>query len=223
MLLVTSLLSIGLTYAVVGGVLFLAAGRTDLPMFWAYLAVLLAVTAAATVAVYRRNPDLIREQRRPATGNQDRLTVPLFLICFLAHWIVAGLDAGRYGWSGSMPAALQLAGLAAFAGGFAVVAWATVANRFYSPAVRLQAERGQEVITGGPYHLVRHPGYLGWIVFGLASGVALGSWVAAAPMLALAALLIRRTVIEDRMLLGGLEGYPAYAQAVRYRLLPGVW
>ena len=223
MLLITSLLSIGLTYAVVGGILFLAAGRTDLPMFWAYLAVLLLLTVVATVAVYRRNPELIREQRQPGAGNQDRLTVPLFVVCFLAHWIVAGLDAGRYGWSGSLPAALQIAGLAAFGCGFALVVWSTVVNRFYSSAVRLQAERGQEVITSGPYRLVRHPGYLGWILFALFSGLALGSWPAAAPMLALAALIVRRTVIEDRMLLGGLQGYGAYAQTVRYRLIPGVW
>lgn len=33
----------------------------------------------------------------------------------------------------------------------------------------------------------------------------------------------RRTVFEDRMLHEELDGYQAYAQRVRYRLLPGIW
>lgn len=223
MLLVTSLLSIGLTYALVGAVLFGAAGRTDLPMFWTYLALMLAITLAATLAVYRRSPDLIREQRRPGQGNQDRLTVPVLLVGFLVCWVLAGLDVGRYGWSGGVPLAIQIAGLLGFGCGFGLVAWASTVNRFYSPAVRLQAERGQVVVSEGPYRLVRHPGYLGWIVCALASGVGLGSWLACAPMPLVVALLLRRTAIEDRMLQGGLPGYPAYARTVRHRLIPGLW
>jgi protein-S-isoprenylcysteine O-methyltransferase Ste14 len=43
------------------------------------------------------------------------------------------------------------------------------------------------------------------------------------PALALAAVLIVRTHLEDATLQGELEGYQDYAARVRYRLLPGVW
>ena len=38
-----------------------------------------------------------------------------------------------------------------------------------------------------------------------------------------AILLILRTALEDRTLQAELPGYAAYAQRVRFRLLPGVW
>jgi protein-S-isoprenylcysteine O-methyltransferase Ste14 len=222
-LLALSLISVAVTYVVLAGILFVPAGRTDLPLFWAYLATMLALTVIAVVVVIGRNPDLAKEQRKPGEGNQDRLTVPLFLSLFLVHWIVAGLDVGRYQWSSSVPFLLQIVGLVVFGAGFGLVIWSTIVNRFYSSAVRIQADRGQEVITTGPYQFVRHPGYIGWILFMLFSGLALGSWVSILPMLFLAPLIVRRTVIEDRMLSTGLKGYTDYAVQVRYRLIPGLW
>jgi protein-S-isoprenylcysteine O-methyltransferase Ste14 len=35
--------------------------------------------------------------------------------------------------------------------------------------------------------------------------------------------LIRRTLLEDRMLRQKLTGYAEYAQEVPYRLVPGLW
>jgi protein-S-isoprenylcysteine O-methyltransferase Ste14 len=55
------------------------------------------------------------------------------------------------------------------------------------------------------------------------SGLALASWVAALIGLLLVLPVLRRTALEDRVLREHLEGYPAYAQQVRYRMLPGVW
>lgn len=210
-------------FAFMGAILFVSAGRTDLPMFWVYLVVMAIPTLVATVVTYRHNPDQLKQQTRPATGGEDRLTVPLFLVSFLAHWIIAGLDVGRFHWSSSVPLALQVVGVVGFGIGFGLVAWSTLVNQFYIGVVRIQDERGQEVITSGPYRFVRHPGYIGWILFYLFSGVALGSWLSMLPALLPAIATIRRTVIEDKMLVTSLSGYPEYAQRVRYRLIPGVW
>ena len=38
------------------------------------------------------------------------------------------------------------------------------ANRFFSPVVRIQGERGHHLITAGPYRFLRHPGYVGTII-----------------------------------------------------------
>ncbi len=210
-------------FAVMAGILFGTAGRIDLPMFWAYIVVMVAIALIAAARVYRRNPDLIKEQMKPRGDNQDKLTKPMLAVCLLAHFVIAGLDVGRYHWSDSVPFWLQVVGLIGFGCGYSLVAWSTIINQFYSSAVRLQADRGQAVITSGPYRFVRHPGYIGWIMFFVFSGLALGSWLSALPMLILVALILRRTVIEDRMLRSGLTGYAEYARSVPFRLIPGVW
>jgi protein-S-isoprenylcysteine O-methyltransferase Ste14 len=96
-------------------------------------------------------------------------------------------------------------------------------NRFFSPVARIQPERGHRAIGPGPYRYVRHPGYAGGLLAMLCGGVALGSWYSLIPMLPVALLTLRRTVLEDRLLRAELAGYEAYACRVASRLLPGVW
>jgi protein-S-isoprenylcysteine O-methyltransferase Ste14 len=101
--------------------------------------------------------------------------------------------------------------------------WATAVNRFYGRFVRIQRERGHVVISDGPYRYVRHPGYLGQIVFSVASALALGSLWALIPGGLFAVLLVVRTALEDRTLQAELEGYEAYTRRVRHRLVPRIW
>jgi protein-S-isoprenylcysteine O-methyltransferase Ste14 len=101
--------------------------------------------------------------------------------------------------------------------------WAAGVNRFYSRFVRIQTERGHAVISDGPYRYLRHPGYLGQILFSLASALALGSLWALIPGSLFALLLVVRTGLEDRTLLEELEGYRDYRQRVRHRLIPYLW
>jgi protein-S-isoprenylcysteine O-methyltransferase Ste14 len=110
-----------------------------------------------------------------------------------------------------------------FAAAWVPFIWAMRVNRFFSSAVRIQRERGQHVITDGPYRLVRHPGYTASLVVALTCGVALGSWLAASLCWLGVPMLLWRTVIEDRMLRRELSGYAEYAARVNWRLLPGVW
>ncbi|NJD58909.1 MAG: hypothetical protein C3F13_18355 [Anaerolineales bacterium] len=96
-------------------------------------------------------------------------------------------------------------------------------NTFFSQVVRIQADRGHTVATGGPYKVVRHPSYLGMVFFELALSTLLASWPAIIIGGICAILFILRTALEDRTLQAELPGYPAYAQRVRYRLVPGIW
>jgi protein-S-isoprenylcysteine O-methyltransferase Ste14 len=89
--------------------------------------------------------------------------------------------------------------------------------------VRIQKERGHAVATGGPYRFVRHPSYVGGILFELAAPILLGSWWALIPGMLNAILFVVRTALEDKTLQAELDGYQDYAARVRYRLLPGVW
>src|SRR4029077_19937527 len=133
------------------------------------------------------------------------------------------LMSADFHWSDSVPSALQIAGLAIFASALALIFWAMRTNRFFSSVIRLQEDRGHELVTDGPYRWVRHPGYIAGFGFCLSSGIALGSWLSLVPAVACVPLLLRRTVAEDRFLKSNLKGYSAYADAVRYRWVPGIW
>jgi protein-S-isoprenylcysteine O-methyltransferase Ste14 len=140
----------------------------------------------------------------------------------LARYILAGFDQ-RYAWTGGFPVPVQIAALAIGVLGYILVVWATARNAFFSQVVRIQSERGHMVATGGPYHYVRHPAYLGTLVYELAAPIVLASWWAFLPSLLNAILLVLRTALEDRTLQTELAGYADYARQVRYRLLPGIW
>jgi protein-S-isoprenylcysteine O-methyltransferase Ste14 len=204
-------------------VLFGAAGTFGVPMFWAYLALFAVLCVAASAAVYLLSPDLVKERVRPGKGEQDRVTVRALNLLMFAQLSLAGLDVGRLHWSATVPFPLQILGLVGFAIGMGLTTWAMLVNRFFSSAVRLQLDRGQHVVTSGPYRLVRHPGYAGGLLLLLSIGLALGSWMAIAPILLMLPLMVRRTLIEERMLVGALPGYADYMRRVRSRIVPGVW
>ena len=104
-----------------------------------------------------------------------------------------------------------------------VLFWAMHANPFYSSVVRVQTERGHHTVAAGPYRFVRHPGYAATLIAMLSGGVALGSWLAMLPILVFFGLFVRRTLLEDRLLLQELAGYAEYAQKVRYRFVVGLF
>jgi len=204
-------------------VLFGAAGTLAVPMFWAYLVLFAVLCLTASAAVYLLSPDLVKERVRPGEGEQDRVTVRALNLLMFVQLLLAGLDVGRLHWSATIPFPLQILGLMGFTVGMGLTTWAMLVNRFFSSAVRLQPDRGQHVVTSGPYRLVRHPGYSGGLLLLLSIGLALGSWIAIVPMLLIVPFMVRRTLIEERMLASALPGYADYMHRVRSRIVPGVW
>ncbi len=204
-----------------GVALFASAGRFDVPGFWAYVLVVGLVFLPA--AVFFPDPDLAQERRKPGPGSIDGGLRKAAASLSILHLVVAGLDVGRYGWSAPPQVGLQAGALLGVAGGYALIVWSMVSNTFFSPVVRIQVERGHQVVRSGPYQFVRHPGYLGMVVGYALSGVALGSWWSLLPMLVFVALVLRRAAVEDRFLHEKLPGYRDYAREVRYRLVPGIW
>jgi protein-S-isoprenylcysteine O-methyltransferase Ste14 len=206
--------------AVAAAALFGSAGSIAVAAFWAYLAILAAVIVLSFAML---DPDLLRERWRPG-GRRPPLGLRLFTFVLVLHWVVAGLDRGHFHWSDTVPVWLQAAGLVVVAASYALALWAMYVNRFFSSVVRIQTDRGQHVVTGGPYGVIRHPGYLAGIAIIVASGVALGSWLSAVLLIAFSLpFLLYRVITEDRILKRELPGYRDYANHVRWRLLPGVW
>ncbi|MCO6414694.1 isoprenylcysteine carboxylmethyltransferase family protein [Siccirubricoccus sp. KC 17139] len=203
---------------------FAPVGRLDWTPGWVFVGVLALASAASALVLARVNPVIFRARSRfqPGTQRWDLLLVALMSAGMLAEIPLATLDAGRMGWS-AVPAPAILLGYALLLGGMALATWAQAVNRFFEPGVRLQRERGQHVVTTGPYAMVRHPGYVSAIMVFAGLALALASWWALLPAAWATAILILRTRWEDALLQAGLEGYADYARRTRFRLLPGVW
>ena len=204
--------------------LFWSAGRMDWWPAWAAIAVWLAWFAAVDILLVRFNPDLMAERLSPPKGAKawDRAILSILRLAQLARYILAGLDQ-RHAWAGDFPLAAQIAALCVCVLGYALLVWAMASNKFFSQIVRIQSDRGHAVAANGPYRYVRHPAYVGMILFELGMGTLLDSGSALIVSGLCAALIILRTALEDRTLQAELNGYADYARQVPYRLLPGIW
>jgi protein-S-isoprenylcysteine O-methyltransferase Ste14 len=203
-------------------VLFVAAGSMLWVNAWVLTGIILAGFVVGVVSV---DPSLLQERVGIKSGVKREdifFSVMMGRLGPLSTYIIAGLDF-RFGWSASFPLALVVAGFVSYIIGFAILLWATKENKFFSSVVRIQKERGHYVITNGPYRLVRHPGYLGSIIYMLGLPFALASYWAIIPAIATNIIAVIRTFLEDRILRRELEGYTTYVDQVKYRLLPGVW
>lgn len=204
--------------------IFPFAGRLDYWQGWVYI-ILNSLIVLVTVWILRDNPELISERLKPGQGMKDwdkwyyALSSPFYFIML----IVSSLDSGRFGWSKPLPIGLYFVGILIYVLGQAIMLWAKAVNNYFSSVVRIQTERGQIVCQEGPYQYMRHPGYVGGILFGLSGPLVLGSWWGVIPALIAAIMLVIRTGLEDHMLQEELPGYTDYTDQVRYRLLPGVW
>ena len=203
---------------------FAIAGRLDWVQGWALLGVFLAYVVALVWRVFRADPDLFRERNRPAEDAEDwdRALMRGYTLVLIGLLVVAALDGGRYRWS-AVPSWVQVLGWALLAVAGAVIWHVMSVNAYLSSWARIQEDRGQVVVREGLYGRVRHPMYLGIILAFAGLPLALGSWWALVPGVAIAGLFVYRTAREDRMLREKLPGYEAYAREVPYRLLPGVW
>src|SRR5262249_52428249 len=173
---VSAYLKAGLFVVATAAALFTAAGTVAIPGFWAYLAILAVVMIVSFAAL---DADLLRERMRPG-GKKPPLALRVFSLVLFAHWIVAGLDRGRFHCADDVPGWLQGICLLTVAACHALALWSLRVNRFFPSSIRIQADRGQHVVSTGPYAFVRHPGYTAGILIMVASGPALGSWLAAA-------------------------------------------
>jgi protein-S-isoprenylcysteine O-methyltransferase Ste14 len=202
--------------------LFLSAGRLNWTMGWAYVGLSLIGTVVSILIV---DMDLLAERAQVGQGAR---TLDVILAVIMARVgpaviaLVAGLNV-RFGWKPHILPGVQGAGIFMIILGYVVTLWAMASNKFFSGVVRIQKERGHTVVTGGPYAIIRHPGYFGAILGTVTVPLMLGSVWALIPALVTAGVIVVRTALEDQTLLRDLPGYSTYAGNVQYRLLPGVW
>ena len=213
-------------FGVMSAVLFASAGTFDWPAAWIYLAIMLALSLVTGLLLAWHDPALLKERlSAPIQKDQpkaDKVLLSVLLLFLFGAFAFMALDAARFKWS-AVPSWVQAAGalLLVLSIGFSYRVMRE--NSFASPVVKVQSERGQRVVTTGPYRYVRHPLYSGSLLFVAGTSLLLGSWWGLLAALGLAALLAIRIGIEEKALRAGLAGYDAYAERVRYRLVPFVW
>ena len=206
--------------------IFLPAGRWDWPVAWAVAFVVSAAMVGSRLLVLEKHPDLLNERAESMSAEDakpwDRILAPAMGATPLLVLVVAGLDE-RFDWSPPIGIVVELVGLGLIVLGYALATWAMWANRFFSGVVRIQHDRGHQVVENGPYTIVRHPGYTGSVMACVGFALALAShWAFVAVALNVIVTIIR-THLEDRTLTEELPGYAAFTERTRHRLVPGVW
>lgn len=207
-----------LTGLLAGGV-FLAAGTTRIPTLRAYLAAFSALLLLTMLAV---DPGLAQERAHPGQGAEDTRVRFAAGFLFIVTVGFAAIDVGRLHQSDTVPVPASIIALAVCAAALGFQVWAMVVNPFFSPVIRIQAERGHRVITRGPYRWLRHPGYLAMMIAIPASALAIGSWLALIPAAGFVVVIVRRAWREDTFLAAELPGYGDYSRRVRGGLFPRV-
>jgi protein-S-isoprenylcysteine O-methyltransferase Ste14 len=204
--------------------MFLLAGRLDWLGGWLVTALFIGSQAAQWLLIAPRYPDLLVERSRVGAG-VERRDIP-FAMGMAYGPLIAMLAAGLEVRLNGLPDPLLVVvatGVIVSAMGISITLAAMLANRYFSPVVRIQDDRGHEVADTGPYGRVRHPGYVGAILFYIGLPAVMSSWWVAIVMAVTAAITVARTARDDAYLQEHLPGYADYAGHVRWRLLPGVW
>lgn len=201
-------------------------GRWDWWQAWVMFALFVLSFIVSRAIAARKTPDILKERADYATqGNTqawDKWLSPIMALGSVFILLIAGLDE-LFNWSPDLPLGLELVGLALVVAGYIFGSYAFIENAFFSGTVRLQPERGQTVVSSGPYAWVRHPGYLGSLIASLGMPLLLDSLWAFVPMIIFIFFFVLRTHLEDSFLKENLAGYSEYVDKVHYRLFPGIW
>jgi protein-S-isoprenylcysteine O-methyltransferase Ste14 len=221
-----ALLEVLAEFAVFAALLFVSAGTLLWPAGWAFIAIFFSFAVAIVLWLARKQPELLAERMSsPMQSGQplwDKVFVVAVMVLFVAWLIVMPLDAVRFGWS-EVPEWLQILGALGVVLSFYIMFLTFRENAYLALVVKVQQERGQSVVSSGPYRYVRHPMYASTLLFFPGSALLLGSWWGLLLCVVLLGLLVWRIPLEERMLENGLDGYDEYARKVRYRLIPRVW
>jgi protein-S-isoprenylcysteine O-methyltransferase Ste14 len=209
-------------------VLLLPAGTWRWWEAWALVGLYLAYAATISIYLIRNDPALLNErlEASPIQAEQpawDKVLSVLMLVVGFGILLVPGFDVMRFHWSERLPVWVEITAMVIHLPCFFVIGRVMRANTFLSPVVKIDKARGHEVVTTGPYAIVRHPMYAAVIVMVVAMPLALGSRYGLIPTAAMVVVILVRTVLEDRKLHAELPGYVEYALATRYRLVRGLW
>jgi protein-S-isoprenylcysteine O-methyltransferase Ste14 len=219
-------ITIGVEFLIFALLLFASAGTIMWLAGWGFIVLFFSGAIAITLMLSKHDPALLKERMKPLIQRDQPLWDKILLVIALIFWlgwlVLMGLDAVRFRWS-MMPIWLQMTGAAGLLFSLWICYRTFQENSFSVTVVKIQRERGQRVVSSGPYSVVRHPLYAAVLILLPSTAFTLGSWYGLIASFAIIAVIVIRTVLEDRTLMRELGGYADYAAKVRYRLIPYIW
>ena len=207
---------------IIGFLLYLAgAGFALTSAGIVYFVYLFLATIIISWILFKANEETLAERGKTDTDSPiwDKILLFAFWILnYFAVYLLAGIseNSEHLNFAYCLGIVLTL-----FAAWFSTKA--TLENTFLESTARIQSDRNQKVCTTGPYRVVRHPAYSGLIVNSIGLSLIfpyVSVWIC---MAITAVIIIIRTVLEDSMLIAGLDGYSEYAAQTKYRLIPFIW
>lgn len=206
--------------AAVGALLFLPAGSLRYWNAWLLMGILFLPMFFGGIVLMFKNPALLRKRLNARERQAEQgLVIKLSGLMFLLGFAAAGFGF-RFAWA-VLPDWVSWAGAVLFLLSYLLYAEVLRENTYLSRTIEVQ--KGQKVIDTGLYGIVRHPMYSATVVLFLSMPLVLGSAVSFAVFLAYPLILAKRIRNEEAVLTRDLEGYAAYKEKVRYRLIPFVW
>lgn len=203
---------------VMGIIIFLPAWSLGFWEGWIWWSIMFGVTILITAYLLRKNPELLR-RRTQFKQPENTKKPPAFLNLSLLGYIIPGFDF-RFHWS-TVPFGVVIAANVVVLISYLFIFFVFTVNSYASATI--QVEEQQQVITTGIYSMIRHPMYLGLLLMGLFTPLALGSYWAIIPFLLTVPSLVLRIKGEEAVLLRDLPGYLEYCKETRYRMIPHIW
>ena len=195
------------------------------PLGWFLLLVGVAYTAGVIIVYFIRKDRFWESALGGATTHEERgdrsllfITLGISAAFYLSpvEYLYLSAVLPRNAWMSFSGVGLVVLGIALFV-------WARRAlGKSYSGHVSVKT--GQTLVQSGPYRLIRHPAYAGYLLMALGISLGYSSLAGLASILVLLLpSLIYRMKVEERLLTKHFgEAYCQYADVVK-RIIPGIW
>lgn len=203
-----------------GLLIFWPAGTLRYWNGWLFMGILFIPMFFAGIWMMLKNPELLRKRlHMRETQAEQVLVVKLSGLMFVLGFALAGFNF-RLQWF-LLPDWVSWAAAAVFGLSYLLYGEVLRENAYLSRTVEVQ--ENQKVIDTGLYGIVRHPMYSVTVLMFLAMPLILGSLISFAVFLAYPAIIAKRIKNEEKVLGDELDGYRAYQEKVRYKLIPFLW
>ncbi len=204
----------------IGLLLFLPAGTLQYSKAWLFMGILFLPMFLAGVVLMFKNPLLLRKRLKAKEDQREQsLVVKLSGLMFLAGFILAGLDF-RFSWL-PVPDIISWTAAAIFLLAYLMYGEVLRENTYLSRTIEIQ--KNQKVVDTGLYGVVRHPMYSATVLMFLSMPLVLGSLISFAVFLTYPFIIAKRIKHEEDVLTAELQGYAAYKNKVKYKLIPFMW
>lgn len=208
-------------------VLLVPAGTWHWPRAIQLLVVLGLASLVSIIALARFAPASLEARvQRGIVKNQptgDRIASALIALFHLTWFVFIPIDVHRLQLLPPPPLWLSVLGAVVCLTGYGMMLAALWHNAFAAPIVGDQSDRDQVVIDTGLYGRVRHPMYLGHLLFLLGLPLWLQSSASVLVLPLVFVPVVVRIFVEEKTLRESLPGYVEYMSDVPYRLVPSVW